>query len=351
MSATMQFASERIELPDALAVIEYYFEQGWTDGLPIVPPTAEAVAAFLTTTSSRPDDIVGYVPNRNITVTAEKVAINAVMAGCRPEYFPVVLTATQALTDDRFNLHGSMASTAGAAPLVIVNGPVAAQIGVNAGDNVFGPGWRANATIGRTLRLVLMNVCRAQPGVMDKATLGHPGKYTYCIGELESESAWEPLHVERGAARDQSAVTVFAAEAPHYVRNDSANSAEAIANSMIDVLSRATNRGGCCVIVVCPEHLQVFLRDGWSKRDLRTYLAERTVRSLADLKRCGWVPGAVRPADEQNMQRWYGSPDQVLVVVAGGKTSGSSAVVPPWAGGMSSQPVTKGVSDCLDSRG
>ena len=348
MAVSTELSSARHEVDDALAAIELYFERGWTDGLPIVPPTEARVREFLESSGHQPSDVIGVVPNRSITVTAEKAAINAVMAGCRPEYFPVVVAAVEALTDDRFNAHGSMASTGGAAPLIIVNGPVVQEIGLNFGDNVFGPGWRANATIGRAMRLILMNVCQAQPGVMDKSTLGHPGKYSYCIAENSVDSPWEPLHVERGLARDVSAVTVFAAEAPHYVMNNSAARAETLAASLIDTITVGTPRQASCLLVIGPEHLAVFLNDGWSKRDLRAYVAEHTTRSVASAKRAGWIGGPITERDESDQLRWFDSPDKVMVVVAGGKTAGMSAVVPPWAGGASSQPITKGVGVCVD---
>src|SRR5579884_2679781 len=196
-----ELASPRYEVPDTLEAIEFCYQQGWTDGLPVVPPTEARVAEFLAAAGLAPDAVLGTVPERGRVITAEKVAINAVMAGCLPTYLPVVVAAVQAMTADEFCLHGSMASTGGAAPLVIVNGPVRTQLGMNAGVNVFGPGTRANATIGRALRLVLLNVCDAQPGVLDQATLGHPGKYAYCIAEDEETTVWQPLHVERGLAR------------------------------------------------------------------------------------------------------------------------------------------------------
>lgn len=348
MVVAADITATRREVPDALAAIEYYFQEGWTDGLPIVPPTEERVRQFLEYSGHQPTDVIGVVPPRSITITAEKVAINAIMAGCLPAYMPVVAAAVEALTDDRFNLHASMASTAGAAPLVIVNGPAVQEIDLNSGDNVFGPGWRANATIGRAMRLVLMNLCRSRPGVMDKSTLGHPGKYSYCIAENETDSPWEPLHVERGLDRELSAVTLFAAEAPAYVKNDEANRAEPLAASMVDVITRGTARGGYYLLVICPEHLNVFQREGWSKRDLAGFVAEHSTRSVADAKRAGWLAGDVSRADESEQMRWFKSPDQVMVVVAGGRTSGTSAVVPPWAGGASSIPVTKGVGVCLD---
>jgi hypothetical protein len=343
--AETPLTSPRHDVPDALAAIEFYYRQGWTDGLPVVPPTEERVREFLEVTGHAPADVVGTVPQRSTTITAEKVAINAVMAGCLPEYFPVVVAAVEALCDDRFNAHGSMASTAGAAPLIVVNGPIVPRIELNSGDGVFGPGWRANATIGRSLRLVLMNVLRAQPGVMDKAALGHPGKYTYCIAENEADSPWEPLHVERGLRRDQSAVTVFAAEAPHYVMNGGASSAEQICASLLDTLTANLPRNAHILVVICPEHLQVFQRDGWSKQDLRTYLAEHAQRSVASAKRAGWLKGEPTPDDESQQLRWFSGPDKVLVVVAGGKTAAVSAVLPPWMGGAGSDPITRAIRE------
>jgi hypothetical protein len=233
-----------------------------------------------------------------------------------------------------------MASTAGAAPLIVVNGPIVREIDLNSGDGVFGPGWRANATIGRSLRLVLMNVLRAKPGVMDKSTLGHPGKYSYCIAENEVDSPWEPLHVERGLRHEQSAVTVFAAEAPHYVMNGGASTAEQICASLLDTLTANMPRGAHILIVICPEHLQVFEREGWSKRDLRTYIAEHAQRSVASAKRAGWMKGEPTAEDETTQLRWFSGPDKVLVVVAGGKTAAVSAVIPPWMGGAGSDPIT-----------
>ena len=344
MAVGADLTSARHTVPDALAAIEFYYQQGWTDGLPIVPPTEERVAEFLAAVGRQPNDVIGSIPNRNIELTAEKLAINAVMAGCLPSYMPVVLAAAEALLDDRFNAHACTASTAGAAPLLVVSGPIAESIGLNSRDNVFGPGWRANATIGRTIRLVLMNVFRAQPGVMDKATLGHPGKYSYCIAESPRLGDWRPLHVERGLPAGSSAVTLFAAEAPIYVMNHSANRAEMLANSLIDGLTRGLPRGAYYGLVICPEHLNVFQREGWSKRDLMTYVAEHASRTAASAKRTGWIRAEVEAADESTLLRWFDSPDKLLVLVAGGDTAGVSAVIPPWIGGAVSDPVTKAIS-------
>ncbi|MBI4236165.1 MAG: TlpA family protein disulfide reductase, partial [Chloroflexi bacterium] len=202
--------SAQLEAADALEAIELYFKKGWTDGLPVVPPTPEHVQEFLDRAGLEPQDVIGAVPTRGRVITAEKAAINAVMAGCLPEYLPVVVAALKAMTTEDYNLHGTTASTMGAAPLIVVNGPVRERIGLNWRNNLFGPGVRANATIGRAVRLVLLNVCGATPGVLDMAVLGQPAKYTYCIAEDEHPgTSWHPLHTERGYGPEQSTVTVF----------------------------------------------------------------------------------------------------------------------------------------------
>ena len=208
--ATQTLTSDRFDFDDASEAIEFYFERGWTDGLPVVPPTPEKVARFLDAAGRSPAEILCTEPTKGRVITAEKAAINAVMAGCLPGYFPVVAAAVEAMNEPRFNLHAITASTAGAAVLAVVNGPIAGELGVNSGISLFGPGHRANATIGRALRLVIGNASGSVSGVIDKATLGHPGKYTWCIAEAEEVSPWEPLHVERGFSKDDSAVTVFA---------------------------------------------------------------------------------------------------------------------------------------------
>jgi hypothetical protein len=211
--------SRRIEVSDPAEAMEYFYQQGWTDGLPVAPPTPERVREFLEYAGNLPGDILGMIPARNRVITAEKVAINAVMAGCLPNYMPVIVAAVEAMCQEEFNLHGISATTGGTAPLLIVNGPAAQQLNINCGVNCFGPGVRANATIGRAIRLILMNVGGSIPGVLDKSTLGHPGKYSYCIAEDEKGNPWGPLSVERGMPEDVSAVTVFAGEAPHYVNS------------------------------------------------------------------------------------------------------------------------------------
>ena len=195
---TPSLSSKRLEFEDAVDAMERYADLGWTDGLPIVPPTVDAVRRSLDMAGRSPSEILGADPVKGRVVTAEKAAINAVMAGCRPEYLPVVLAAVEAICEPEFNLHAVSASTMGSAVMLVVGGPVAERLGVNSGVNAFGPGHRPNATIGRAVRLVMMNAVGAVPGELDKATLGHPGKYSWCFAEAEQARPWEELHVQRG---------------------------------------------------------------------------------------------------------------------------------------------------------
>src|SRR4030095_4021663 len=201
MTATL--TSKRFVAQDEAGAIEMAFEKGWSDGLPVVPPTEARVRAMLDAAGPAPGQQVGFVAHRAVSITAEKVAINAVMAGCRPEYMPVVAAAVEGIADPRWSYHGPGTSTGGAGVLMIVNGPIARELDINAGDNLFGPGWRANATIGRALRLVMRNVAGSRPGLLDRGTLGHPGKVSYVIAENETESPWTPLHGERGVKTEE----------------------------------------------------------------------------------------------------------------------------------------------------
>src|SRR5438309_10040427 len=194
--------------------IESLFSRGVTDGLPVVPPTRRLVERAVAATGRDAGELVARVPPNYGRATVEKIAVNAVMAGCRPEYLPVVIAAVEAVCDEAFDLHGVSATTNAPAPLIVVNGPIRRVLDINCGAGVFGPGWRANATIGRALRLVCVNVGGAIPGVVSMSTLAHPGRYTYCIGEHEEASPWESLAVEHGFARGHSTVAVLAADAP-----------------------------------------------------------------------------------------------------------------------------------------
>src|SRR5947208_15205435 len=283
MPGTLRSKRHRVE--DVADPIEFCFQQGWTDGLPVVPPTAERVAALLEVARLDPKQEIGFVTHRAVSVTAEKVAINAVMAGCRPEYMPVVVAAVEGIVDPRWSYHGPGTSTAGAAVLMIVNGPVARELDINAGDNLFGPGWRANLTIGRAIRLIMRNVCGSRPGALDRGTIGHPGKLSYVIAENERESPWMPLHVERGFGADQSAVTVLAAEAPHQFYNQLSATAEGVLTTLADDMRISGNVMGQpqYAVVLAGEHTRTIAREGWQKADIRKFLFEHTQNSHAHL--------------------------------------------------------------------
>src|SRR5499433_1299919 len=235
--------SKRHQVEDGGDAIEFCFQRGWTDGLPVVPPTPERVGAMLEAARLAPQQQVAFITNRAVSITAEKVAVNSVMAGCKPEYMAVVVAAVEGIGDPAWSYHGPGTSTGGAAVLMIINGPIARELDINCGDNLFGPGWRANLTIGRALRLVMRNVCGSLPGLLDRGTLGHPGKLSYVIAENETESPWTPLHVERGFRPDQSTVTVMAAESPHQFYNQLSPDAEGVLITLADSMKHSGGAG------------------------------------------------------------------------------------------------------------
>jgi hypothetical protein len=350
MDTSMALTSARIEVPGWAEAIEACFERGWTDGLPVVPATEDAVCRFVAAAGRPPGDVVLREATRRRTVTVEKVAVNAVLAGCRAEYMPVLLTALEAMAEPAYNLHGAITSTGGSAPLVVVNGPVRRALGLNAGVNVFGPGWRANATIGRALRLVILNCLGAQPGVLDRSTQGHPGKYSYCIAELEEESPWEPLHVERGFPPETSTVTVFAAESPHNVLTHYGHDGEAIVVALADAMAGLGSFSpGQSVLVLAPEHVRILARDGWTRPRLREALHARARRTAADLKRGGKSPGPIEPGDEERWIHRGQGPEDVAIVVAGGGAGGHSAFIPSWSRNRNSLLVTRAVRGAAEA--
>lgn len=214
MAAVTTLHSRRIHAAAEDDPFEFFFEQGLTDGLPVVPPTEERVQRMLAETKRDPQEVLGTIGPNYGRATVEKVAINAVMAGCHPSYFPTILAVAEALSDEKFNAHALNVTTFSATPLTIINGPVRNEIGVNCGHNALGHGFRANATIGRMVRLCIMNIGGAKPHQITKATMGHPAQYTFCVGENEEESPWEPLHVEKGFRLEQSTVTLFGGHSP-----------------------------------------------------------------------------------------------------------------------------------------
>lgn len=340
-----QLTSKRHAVQEAADLVEFCFEQGWTDGLPVVPPTEAKVRAMLDAVGLAPDHQVAYVEHRAVSITAEKVAVNAVMAGCKPEYMPVVIAAVEGIGDPVWSYHGPGTSTAGAGVLIIVNGPIRRELDINCGDNLFGPGWRSNLTIGRAVRLVMRNVCGSRPGTLDRGTLGHPGKLSYVIGENEEESPWTPLHVERGFRAEQSAVTVMAAEAPHQFYNQLSNTAEGILATLADDMRISGNVMGqpYYALVIAGEHMRTIAAGGWRKPEIRRFVFEHTHNSHAHLRRTGRMSGEVKPGDETQMRPLVESPDDILVVAAGGRAGAFSAYIPGWASKRSSQAVTKEV--------
>ena len=345
--------ARRVRVPAGDDPFEFMAAQGLDDGLPVVPPTEERVLRMLQGTTRPASAVVAHVPPNLAPATVEKVAVNAVMAGCRPEYLPVVIAATEAACTDAFNLHGVLATTYFATPVIVVNGPIRHEIGLNCGGNLFGQGFRANATIGRALQLLVRNVGGGRPGGVDMSTLGQPGKFTCCVGENEEESGWEPLHVERGFGGDTSTVTLFAGEAPRAIRDQLSRTARSLGASMglcLDAMAHPKlHRMGEVLLVVSPEHARTFARDGYSKTDLRARIQEVTARPLRELlpdDECqkGMALGAVpkellgqdgRPTAEALDTRFpkFRHDEDILIIVGGGTAGKFSAVLGGWASG------------------
>jgi hypothetical protein len=341
--------SRRVELAAAEDEAEAFFERGWTDGLPVVAPTPARVLRMLEGTTRAPGDVVALVPPEFNEATVEKVAVNAVMAGCRPEYLPVVLAAVEASCTDEFNMHGLLCTTWFAGPVVIVNGPARRQLGMNSGVNALGQGNRANATIGRALQLVVRNVGGGRPGEIDRATLGNPGKYTFCFAEDEEGSPWEPLSVERGIPEGTSAVTLFAGYGPHAVADQLSRTPESLARSLAWALEGIFHPKLAfytdAVLVVSPEHARIFRDAGWSKARLRTELITLLTRPGTEMVRGALGCAEGMPASLAGADIPKYTPDGLLIVHAGGGAGLFSAVIGGWVRGeIGSTPVTREVT-------
>ncbi|RPH78470.1 MAG: hypothetical protein EHM88_15935 [Candidatus Rokuibacteriota bacterium] len=290
----------------------HYQERGWTDGLPIVPPTETRVHELLKQTARDPREVVGVLPPRQGEATIEKIAVNAVMAGCRPAYFPVVLAAIEALADPLFNLDSVQATTHPVATLLVVNGPIARAIGLQAGYNAFGQGFRANVTIGRAVRLVLMNVGGGLPGSGDRATQGSPAKIAYCVAENEAESPWEPLHVEAGLPAGTSTVTVFGCEGPHNIQDHYSNTARGVLLTVAGAMGQAGSNNllgrGWPLLSLGPEHAATIAREGYTKQQVKEFLFEHARYPLAKLG---------LEYQRQQIERWgvVDAPDTMVPIV------------------------------------
>ena len=340
--------SRRVELGDEEDIAEAMFARGWSDGLPLVPPTEERVLRMLDGTSRDPQEVLGLVPPALAAATVEKVAINAVMAGCKPEYLPVVLAAVEAVLDDTFAMHGVVATTQFAGPVIVVNGPIRRQIGMNAKGNALGQGNRANSSIGRALQLVIRNIGEGRPQEVDRATLGNPGKLSYCFAEDEEGSCWEPLSVERGVKPGVSAVTVFAGFGLQGVIDQKSRDPESLARSMAESLKamQSVKLAPACdaILVVCPEHERTFRAAGWSK-----------ARLYEELYRLCEIPGEELIAGAKGIAE--GGPPSLagktvnkfrpgglLIVRAGGGAGMFSGIIGGWSSGdRGSVPITREV--------
>ena len=314
----VRFDSRTVEVGDGQDPIEACYDRGWSDGLPVVPPTRLRVLRMLQGTTRSAGEVLGDVPPALAPCTVEKAAVNAVMAGCRPEYFPVVLAAIEAALDPAFALHGVLATTDFASPIVMVSGPAARRIGMNCGVNVLGQGHRANATIGRAVQLVVRNVGGGRPGGVDRSTLGHPGKYTYCFAEDESDEDWEPLRVDRGFARDVSTVTLFAGGGVHGIWDEVARTPEALVANTGQWLARIGFRGqpGHALVLIAPEHHRIYREAGWGRSRIKSALVEASGGKIL-------IEG-------------------LLLVRAGGPAGLLSAVIAGWGvGERGSNPITR----------
>ncbi len=339
--------ARKIEIASADDEFEFMFDQGFSDGLPLVPPTPDRVIRMLSGTSRDPQDVVAILPPNLAETTVEKVAINAVMAGCKPEYLPVVIAALEAACTDEFNAHGVMSTTMGASPILVVNGPVREKIGMNATLGALGQGNRANATIGRAVRLALRNMGGAKPGGTERSTLGNPMKFTMCFAEAEERSVWEPLHVERGFEPDDSVVTLFGmTSGPVLIVDQTSVQSEQLARSMAMSLQGVHHPKAYMqsdtLLVVCPEHLDTLQRDGnLSKADLRRYIQEELKTPLQDLVQdehsgVGIAPATLAKMDEERKRGLvtkFRSDDDIHIVVAGSDAGKFSGAFHGWATG------------------
>lgn len=340
ISGPASLRAARYHYRDQAELLDDYFRRGWTDGLPVVAPEPDVVRHFLEVAETSADTIVGELATRDVVVTSEHVAINAVMAGCRPEYLPVVLAAVRALLHPYGHAHSTSGSLAGPPHVIVVNGPVARTLQINEGLGCFGPGWRANATIGRALRLVVRNCLHAVPGELDRAAYSHPGRFTFCFAEDDSADSLVPLHVERGYPAASSTVTVFASWVQSAVWADAATPEELAEALAAEICYRGTYgsefvRDHMSLLIVIPPPHQALLADaGWSKARLRDGIWARTsaTRAQVDYSK-GW------PKGYQPGRVMLQSAENILIVAAGGEGLPQSWVFFPHAGSAVTEPI------------
>ncbi len=346
------FTSRRVEVGEWDDAIEACFERGWTDGLPVVPPTDDRILRMLQGTRRKPDEVVGNVPPNLLPCTVEKVAINAVMAGCRPEYMPVLLAALETALEPVFTMHGLLCTTCFSGPVIVVNGEIARRIGMNSGINALGQGNRANAPIGRAQQLIIRNVGGGRPGELDRSTLGGPGKYTFCFAEDESDATWEPLSVARGIARGRNAVTLFQGDGIQGFIDQRSRTPEELTRSLAMSLAAVGHPKLCqftnAMLVLCPEHYAIYRAAGWNRARITRELHGALLRPGRDLvKGAQGVGEGIDPARSEEMVPKFWD-EGLLIVRAGGEAGLFSAILAGWTGGRfrdQSQPVTKEIRE------
>lgn len=323
-----------IELTEAEDIMEACYDRGWSDGLPVVPPTPLRVMRMLNGSKRDAAEIVGKAPPDNVPCTIEKIAINAVMAGCKPEYFPVVIASVEAALQDRFCMHGLLCTTYFSAPVMVVSGPITKQIGMNSGINALGQGNRANATIGRALQLIIRNVGGGVPGGIDRACMGNPGKYTYCFAEDESDENWLSLAMDRGFERKDSVISLFAGDGLQPILDQQSRTPESLAKSMAMSLRSVAHRKlfgmADAILVVCPEHRRVFREGGWSKADLRKALHEELMTPGAEVIRGADDIAEGMPAKFKDKMLNKFRDDGLHIVTTGGSAGMFSAIIGGW---------------------
>ena len=345
----MTLSSRRLSFDDPIALQEHFHASGWSDGLPVVPPTPDAVRQHLDWALLAPDHLVGVEPVRHRAITAEKLAINAVMAGCLPMHFPVVVTAITAMLQEPFLLHGASASTGGCAVMLVVNGPIRHEVGMSSSFNAVGPSDRATTCVGRAVRMTMRNLLEIRPGEIDRSTLGHPGKLSFCIAEDEEQSPWPSLAAERLGDPDVSAVTAMSAMGPRQIMNEwSTDPAEILDTFVAEMRANMRNYSiwaGNYAIVIPPQLRTHLEAASWSKADIRAYVFER-----ARIRRSEWADVGKANAVGDKGDREYAAltePDDLLVIAAGGPAGGFGVVVPPWLGAKS-RAVTVPIGACVD---
>ena len=332
--------------------IEFFYRQGWTDGLPIVPPTPSLTKAMFEPLELDPDTVIGEIPNRSRILTVEKAAINAVMAGCTPDYFPIVLAGLSAMLDPAFNADTALTSTGGAALCLIISGPLVEELDFFHLHNALGSGSRANATIGRALRLVSMNVFNARTGEFDASSIGHPGKYSMVLAETNPPASWPTLGTELGASVEQNTVTVIATEGPRQIANHLNPTPEGIlltiAAAMKCPSTYTVGKGAEVVVVIGYENRCALSEAGWSKSQIREFLAEHSRVSVDELDAAGILLEVDNQhnmvPDSKGLLPTVPGPESIFLVPAGGPGTGWSAYMPAWAPPIHSKAVTRIVS-------